>query len=86
MFDFENVKTVIHLVLQELSEWNAWYWKKFGFIFLICAFGRTAFKILAELKVNFETLWVFKLNMPYYEPLSLTKMHNAAVVCGKLNY
>ena len=67
MFDFENVKTVILLVLQELSEWNARYWKKFGFIFLICASGRTASEILAELKVKFERLWFFKLSLPYYE-------------------
>ncbi|RVX13505.1 hypothetical protein CK203_021036 [Vitis vinifera] len=60
LFDFENVKTVIHLVLQELSDWNARYWKKFGFVFLICASGRTASEILAELKVKSEIHLVFQ--------------------------
>ncbi|KAF5175654.1 Uric acid degradation bifunctional protein ttl [Thalictrum thalictroides] len=38
--------------LQELFEWNAWYMQKFGFVFLICASGRTTPEILSELKVN----------------------------------
>ncbi|WVZ17220.1 hypothetical protein V8G54_010202 [Vigna mungo] len=38
--------------LQELSQWNARYREKFGFVFLICASGRTTDEILAELKVE----------------------------------
>ena len=37
--------------VQELSEWNARYRQKFGFVFLICASGRSSGEILAELKV-----------------------------------
>lgn len=37
--------------MQELSEWNARYRQKFGFVFLICASGRSSDEILAELKV-----------------------------------
>lgn len=37
--------------MQELSEWNARYRQKFGFVFLICASGRSSGEILAELKV-----------------------------------
>ncbi|KAB1225065.1 Uric acid degradation bifunctional protein TTL [Morella rubra] len=37
-------------MLQELSEWNARYREKFGFVFLICASGRTSDEIFAELK------------------------------------
>ena len=40
----------LHL-LQELAEWNARYREKFGFVFMICASGRTAPEVLAELKV-----------------------------------
>jgi hypothetical protein len=40
----------LHL-LQELAEWNARYREKFGFVFMICASGRTAAEVLAELKV-----------------------------------
>jgi hypothetical protein len=38
-------------LLQELAEWNARYRDKFGFVFMICASGRTAPEVLAELKV-----------------------------------
>ncbi|URE06683.1 5-hydroxyisourate hydrolase [Musa troglodytarum] len=40
--------------LQELVEWNTRYWEKFGFVFLICASGRSTPEILAELKVIFS--------------------------------
>jgi 5-hydroxyisourate hydrolase/2-oxo-4-hydroxy-4-carboxy-5-ureidoimidazoline decarboxylase len=36
---------------QELADWNARYREKFGFVFMICASGRTAPEVLAELKV-----------------------------------
>lgn len=39
-------------LLQQLAEWNARYYRKFGFVFLICASGRSTDEILAELKVN----------------------------------
>lgn len=42
----------LHVIFQELSQWNARYREKFGFVFLICASGRTTDEILAELKVN----------------------------------
>lgn len=40
------------LMSQELSEWNAKYRQKFGFVFLICASGKSSPEILSELKVN----------------------------------
>lgn len=40
---------------QQLAEWNARYYQKFGFVFLICASGRSTEEILAELKVKFLT-------------------------------
>lgn len=46
--------------VQELSEWNARYREKFGFVFLICASGRTSDEILAELKVNFKLKFNFQ--------------------------
>lgn len=38
--------------MQELADWNMQYRQKFGFVFLICASGRTSSEILIELKVN----------------------------------
>ena len=52
---FQFVALVIGFIgwyFQELSEWNARYKEKFGFVFLICASGRSAGEILDELKVN----------------------------------
>jgi hypothetical protein len=46
-------------VLQELSDWNARYRHKFGFIFLICASGRSTAEILADLKVPFILLYIY---------------------------
>lgn len=43
-------------VLQELLEWNAQYRQKFGFVFIICASGRSTSEILAELKVRCRLL------------------------------
>lgn len=46
--------------VQELSEWNARYREKFGFVFLICASGRTSDEILAELKVKLKLEFAFQ--------------------------
>ncbi|PWA43794.1 transthyretin-like protein [Artemisia annua] len=42
--------TATDSTLQELYEWNSRYREKFGFVFLICASGRTTPEILSELK------------------------------------
>ena len=49
--------------VQELSEWNAWYRQKFGFIFIICASGRSTDEILAELKVKFQLEFAFQVDV-----------------------
>ncbi|KAL4577226.1 hypothetical protein LXL04_013331 [Taraxacum kok-saghyz] len=45
--------TVTDSTLQELYELNSQYKQKFGFVFLICASGRSTPEILAELKIFF---------------------------------
>ena len=49
----------IYLV-QELTEWNARYKEKFGFVFLICASGRSTEEILSELKVQLLLIFVME--------------------------
>ena len=39
-------------VLNELAELNETYFNKFGYVFLICATGKTAAEMLAILKVT----------------------------------
>ena len=49
--------------VQELSEWNGRYRQKFGFIFIICASGRSTDEILAELKVKFQLEFAFQVDV-----------------------
>ncbi|XP_050237363.1 uric acid degradation bifunctional protein TTL-like [Mercurialis annua] len=60
--------------LQELSDWNARYWKKFGFVFLICASGRTSFEILAELKRRYENKPIVELENAAEEQIRVTEL------------
>lgn len=62
---FLSIQFLICSLLQELADWNARYLQKFGFIFLICASGRTTAQILAELKVNHQLV---KMNFSWYFP------------------
>lgn len=47
--------------LQELAEWNTEYHQKFGFVFLICASGRSTSEILEELKVDPFLKFIFMM-------------------------
>ena len=41
-------------VLEELAEYNQRYLQKFGFIFIICATGKSAKEMLTALKIRFK--------------------------------
>ena len=41
-------------VLIELAEYNKKYLKKFGFIFIVCATGKSANEMLEMLKIRYE--------------------------------
>nr|GEX27241.1 uric acid degradation bifunctional protein TTL isoform X1 [Tanacetum cinerariifolium] len=57
--------TATDSTLQELYEWNSRYREKFGFVFLICASGRTTPEILSELKPHETTLYADSNNSIY---------------------
>ncbi|KAK1649706.1 hypothetical protein QYE76_067511 [Lolium multiflorum] len=62
---------------QELAEWNARYRDKFGFVFMICASGRTAPEVLAELKRRYSNRPIVELEGAAHEELKITELRLA---------
>ncbi|PUZ40829.1 hypothetical protein GQ55_9G454300 [Panicum hallii var. hallii] len=62
---------------QELAEWNARYREKFGFVFMICASGRTAPEVLAELKRRYTNRPIVELENAAQEELKITELRLA---------
>nr|AKF43402.1 transthyretin-like S-allantoin synthase protein [Pelargonium transvaalense] len=60
--------------LQELAEWNARYWKKFGFVFLICASGRSTSEILAELKRRYPNRPIVEFEIAAQEQMKIIEL------------
>ncbi|CAK9182653.1 unnamed protein product [Ilex paraguariensis] len=60
--------------LQELSDWNTQYWQKFGFVFLICASGRTTSEILAELKKRYLNRPIIEFEIAAKEQMKVTEL------------
>lgn len=71
------LQTATDSSLQELSDWNARYWKKFGFVFLICASGRTASEILAELKRRYPNRPIVEFEIAAQEQMKVTELRLA---------
>ncbi|XP_014514968.1 uric acid degradation bifunctional protein TTL isoform X1 [Vigna radiata var. radiata] len=63
--------------LQELSQWNARYREKFGFVFLICASGRTTDEILAELKRRYTNRPIVEFEIAAQEQMKITELRLA---------
>lgn len=66
--------------LQELSDWNAWYRQKFGFVFLICASGRSTSAILAELKKRYQNRPIVEFEIAAQEQMKVTELRLAKVL------
>ncbi|KAI4356150.1 hypothetical protein L6164_000195 [Bauhinia variegata] len=71
--------------LQELSEWNARYRQKFGFIFLICASGRSTDEILAELKRRYSNRPIVEFEIAAQEQMKITELRLAKLFSSKTN-
>ncbi|KAF0921478.1 hypothetical protein E2562_007018 [Oryza meyeriana var. granulata] len=69
--------TATDSTVQELAEWNARYREKFGFVFMICASGRTAAEVLAELKRRYENRPIVELEVAAQEELKITELRLA---------
>ncbi|KAF2284459.1 hypothetical protein GH714_022012 [Hevea brasiliensis] len=60
--------------LQELSDWNTQYRQKFGFIFIICASGRSTAEILAELKKRYQNRPIIEFEIAAQEQMKVTEL------------
>lgn len=66
--------TATDSTLQELYEWNSRYREKFGFVFLICASGRTTPEILSELKRRFSNRPIVEFEIAAQEQMKITEL------------
>ncbi|PON56706.1 Transthyretin/hydroxyisourate hydrolase [Parasponia andersonii] len=69
--------------LQELSEWNARYKEKFGFVFLICASGRSTDEILSELKKRYPNRPIVEFEIAAEEQMKITELRLAKLFSTK---
>lgn len=66
--------TATDSTLQELYEWNSQYKQKFGFVFLICASGRSTPEILAELKRRISNRPIVEFEIAAQEQMKITEL------------
>ncbi|KAJ0246009.1 Uric acid degradation bifunctional protein TTL [Hirschfeldia incana] len=69
--------------LEELAEWNVLYRQKFGFIFIICASGRTHAEMLAELKGRYANRPIVELEIAAKEQMKITELRMAKLFSEK---
>ncbi|XP_062097708.1 uric acid degradation bifunctional protein TTL isoform X2 [Humulus lupulus] len=69
--------------LQELYEWNARYREKFGFVFLICASGRSTDEILDELKKRYPNRPIIEFEIAAEEQMKITELRLAKLFSTK---
>ncbi|XP_009594715.1 uric acid degradation bifunctional protein TTL isoform X1 [Nicotiana tomentosiformis] len=75
--------TATDSTLQELFEWNARYREKFGFVFLICASGRSTLEILAELKIRYQNRPIIEFEIAAQEQMKITELRLAKLFTDK---
>lgn len=76
--------TAAESTMQELFEWNALYKEKFGFLFLICASGRSSPEILAELKRRFVNRPIVELETAAEEEMKVIELRLRKLFDSKL--
>lgn len=77
------LNTATDSTLQELVEWNQKYKEKFGFIFLICASGRSTPEILDALKKRFGNRPIVELEIAAGEQQKITELRLAKLFAEK---
>ncbi|KAL1802465.1 hypothetical protein ACET3Z_031112 [Daucus carota] len=68
------IATATDSTLQELYDWNTRYRQKFGFVFLICASGRSTPEILAELKRRYSNRPFVEFEIAAQEQMKITEL------------
>ncbi|XP_010275253.1 PREDICTED: uric acid degradation bifunctional protein TTL isoform X2 [Nelumbo nucifera] len=69
--------------LQELVEWNNRYMQKFGFVFLICASGRSTPEILEELKKRYPNRPIVEFEIAAQEEMKIIELRLAKLFAAK---
>nr|AKF43401.1 transthyretin-like S-allantoin synthase protein [Pelargonium tetragonum] len=69
--------------LLELSDWNARYMQKFGFMFLICATGMSISEILSELKKRYSNRLIIEFEIAAQEQMKITELRLAKLFSTK---
>lgn len=77
------LNTATDSTLQELVDWNQKYKEKFGFIFLICASGRSTPEILDAIKKRFRNRPIVELEIAAGEQQKITELRLAKLVSEK---
>nr|AKF43403.1 transthyretin-like S-allantoin synthase protein [Pelargonium x hortorum] len=77
------METATDSTLQELSEWNVRYWKKFGFVFLICASGRSTTEILVEVKKRYPNRPIVEFEIAAEEQMKIIELRLAKLFSSK---
>ncbi|KAM3357703.1 uric acid degradation bifunctional protein TTL isoform X1 [Capsicum galapagoense] len=72
-----EVTLQIKFGVQELVQWNARYREKFGFVFLICASGRSTPEILTELKIRYQNRPIIEFEIAAQEQMKITELRLA---------
>ncbi|XP_047318336.1 uric acid degradation bifunctional protein TTL isoform X2 [Impatiens glandulifera] len=71
------IATATDSTLQELADWNRQYRDKFGFIFLICASGKSTPEILSEVKRRYTNRPIVEFEIAAMEQLKITELRLA---------
>ncbi|KAJ3678732.1 hypothetical protein LUZ60_002535 [Juncus effusus] len=71
------MSTTTDSTMMELKEWNHKYKEKFGFVFLICASGRSSPEILSELKNRYNNRPIVELEIAAHENMKITELRLA---------
>nr|AKF43400.1 transthyretin-like S-allantoin synthase protein [Pelargonium nanum] len=69
--------------LLELSDWNAQYTQKFGFMFLVCATGMSISEILSELKKRYPNRPIIECEIAAQEQMKITELRLAKLFSTK---
>ncbi|RZC69336.1 hypothetical protein C5167_032407 [Papaver somniferum] len=79
------LSTATDSMLQELLDWNHRYREKFGFVFLICASGRSTPAILAELKTRYTSRPIVEFETAAKEQMKITELRLAKLYAAKVD-
>ncbi|RYR20605.1 hypothetical protein Ahy_B03g065791 [Arachis hypogaea] len=61
--------------MQDLHKWGSMYEKRFGYIFVTCASGKSSSEILTELKMRFRNNHVVELDIASKEEMKYIELH-----------